>query len=145
MRTNHFPSILKAAARVAALLPLAAVAAFGQTATVSLGSLAFGTVPVNVTTMAQTLTVTADASTTLDQISSSQLTVPAGFLATIGTCSTPGPANSCTISVTFTPAAVGPASGNLIITATTNGGMTPVTVTPSSIPLSGTGYQPSVS
>jgi len=122
----------------------AAVAAFGQTASVTGGSsLAFGTTFVNVTTAAQTLTVTADSTTTLDQITSAQLTVPAGFAATIGTC-TAGAGNSCAINVTFTPTAVGPASGNLIITATTGAGATAVTVTPSSIALSGTGYEPTV-
>jgi hypothetical protein len=149
MRTDTIQSILKAALRAAlraaCVLPLAVVAASGQTATVSGGpSLAFGTTFVNVTTAAQTLTVTADSTTTLDQITSSQLTVPSGFSATIGTCTTPGPGNSCTIDVAFTPTAIGPVSGNLIITATTNAGMTPVTVTPSSIALSGTGYQPTV-
>jgi hypothetical protein len=136
--------MLKIPAQIVGVLLFVAAAAFGQMATVApTGPLAFGTEPVNLTTAAQTLTVTADTSTTLDQITASQLTVPAGFTVSIGTCSS-GAGNSCVLSVAFAPttATVGPVSGNLVITATTS--LMPVTVTPSSVALTGFGYEPSV-
>ena len=92
-------------------------------------SLAFGTATVGTTTAAQTLTVTNTGSAAL----SFSAIAATGPFSTTHTCGTSVPASgTCTVSVSFTPAAAGPATGALTLTSNATG-------SPQSVPLTGTG------
>src|SRR6516225_126390 len=111
MRTNHLRnSMFKIPAKIVGTLLFVAAAAFGQnTATVTATQTNFSLVPVGVTSAPQTVTVTADSTTTLDPITQGQLSFPSGspFAASPGTCNSSTNGNACTVTVTFTPTALG--------------------------------------
>jgi hypothetical protein len=111
----------------------------------------FGTLPVNVTSTSQTVTLTVNnsGSATVDPITSSNLSFSSALFSAVGapagTCTTGVAGNgSCTLTlgVAFTPAAVGNVDGSLTLVNLTSGGL-PVTST-GSVGLNGTGYEPSV-
>jgi hypothetical protein len=91
-------------------------------------SLAFGTQAVGVTSVAKTVTLTNNTSDPIPFPGSSVTfsgTNAADFASPSNTCGASIAAGaSCTVSVTFTPAGVGPATATLVITvAITNGGL----------------------
>jgi sugar lactone lactonase YvrE len=96
-------------------------------------SLNFGSVAAGDTTSARTVTVTNRLSTALNF---SGITASAGFAVTSNTCGTGIAAGaSCSAGVTFTPAALGPATGVLTFTDSAN-------TSPQTVSLSGTGVAP---
>jgi hypothetical protein len=91
-------------------------------ATVSPTSLAFGNVPVTTSSASQTLTVQNTGSAAIT--GGITVTVTAPFLRSGGTCSATttlavgnGNASRCTITVVFTPTALGPANGTVTVSA----------------------------
>ena len=99
-----------------------------QTMAVSPTSLAFGAQPVGVTSVPKTVTLTNNTSDPIPFPGSSVTfsgTNAADFASPSNTCGASIAAGaSCTVSATFTPAGVGPASGTLVITVViTNGGL----------------------
>ncbi|HEV2341778.1 MAG TPA: choice-of-anchor D domain-containing protein [Candidatus Acidoferrales bacterium] len=118
-------------------------------ATLSSNSMPFGSVNVSTTSAPSTVTLTntGNQSLTISSVKINPSVGTPGDFALSGpnTCSTagslpPAPASgsSCTISVTFTPAAQGPVSGEVDITDT-------APTSPQTISLSGTGTAPGVS
>jgi len=102
----------------------------------------FGTVPVSVTSTAQTITVTNNTGTPVT-FSSITASAPFAVSATGTTCSASAGSSldvgaSCSIAVTFTPTAAGVQTGALTLTDTAAG-------SPQSISLSGTGVSSVVS
>jgi hypothetical protein len=101
--------------------------------TVSPSSLSFGTQPVGGTSPAQTLTVSNPGTTTVTSLS---VGVTGDFARTT-TCGTSLAAGaSCSVSVTFRPTAAGARSGTVALSSSAPG-------SPLSVPLSGTGSDPS--
>ncbi|MGD0063163.1 MAG: discoidin domain-containing protein [Streptosporangiaceae bacterium] len=101
----------------------------GSALTASPSSVSFGSVTAGQTSSAQTVTVSNPGSS---PASISQLSVSGPFTQT-STCGTTLAADAtCTVSVTFAPAAAGTASGTLTVASTAPG-------SPLSVPLSGTG------
>jgi len=98
-------------------------------ASVSPSSLAFGSATVGSSTSAQTVTLSNTGSAALD-ISAIGATGP--FTATNACGSTLAAGTSCTISVVFTPAGAGAASGSLSVTSNASG-------SPHGVSLGGTG------
>jgi len=99
-------------------------------ASITGGPLAFGNVTVGTTSAAKTLTLNNTGTGTLTGI---VVAVTTPFAQAGGTCGTTLAAGAtCTITVTFTPSAVGPANGTVTVTAN-------VPVTGSPVALSGTG------
>ena len=98
------------------------------TLAISPTNLAFGTQPVGVTSVPKTVTLTNNTS---DPIPFSAASISftganaANFASPSNTCGASIAAGaSCTVSVTFTPAGIGPASATLVITVViTNGGV----------------------
>ena len=98
--------------------------------TVAPASLDFGTVVINTTSAAQTVTVTNG---TTSNVSVNSITVPQGFNQTSNCISAPlTPNSSCTINVTFTPTSATIFSGNLTI-------LDSISAPPPTVALSGTG------
>jgi len=119
------------------VIEIGAAAAAVQVAPIALP---FGVEPLNLTTPAQTVTVTnnSGASLTFTAIAAST-----GFAVTAAgtTCSTGTPlanANSCTVAVTFTPTATGGVTGTLTLTDS-------AAASPQTISLSGAGVTSVVS
>jgi hypothetical protein len=148
MRTNDFNAILKTTVRAGSILLFAAVAALGQTVVTppDFGVVALGASVTQTVILDNTL-----GTVPIDPIPSASLAFTTGFsLSTTspGSCVSSGAAvaATCTIGVVFGPATAGPATGTLTITATstTSGVTTPLNVTGSPVPLTGTGYQPTV-
>jgi Abnormal spindle-like microcephaly-assoc'd, ASPM-SPD-2-Hydin len=108
------------ATTVALALPSGALAA-----TASPDSLAFGSVRVGTTSAPQTTTVSG-------AVTGAPTVSGAGFAITEQTCPPP-PLGTCTVSVTFTPTAAGPASGTLTV---------PGLPSDATVALSGTGTEP---
>jgi hypothetical protein len=98
------------------------------TITVSPTSLSFGSQVVNTTSAAQAITVTNTGTTS---VTISSVTAPGGFAQT-NNCTTLAASATCTINVTFTPAAAQAYSGNVTITDTATG-------SPQTVAVSGTG------
>jgi len=115
--------------QVAGAVILLAASSLAQTVTLSPTSLSFGDVAVGSTSPAKNVTLsnTGTASLTISSIAAS-----APFAETNNCGSSVLPGRKCIISVTFTPAATGTASGT--VTITDNASNSPQTVT-----LSGTG------
>jgi hypothetical protein len=106
------------------------VAVAAAVASVTPTSRAFGNVIVGSTSAAQTLTLSNSGTATLNNIS---VAIGAPFSRTGGSCGTTLNAGaSCTISVVFSPTAVGAATGSVAITAS-------VAVSGAPAALSGTG------
>lgn len=98
--------------------------------TFSASSLNFGTVAVNTTSSAKSVTVTNRLSTAL---SLSSVTASPGFIVSSNSCGTSIPAGgNCSVGVKFSPTAAGPASGTLTFTDS-------ALTSPQSVALSGTG------
>jgi len=108
-----------------------AAAANTPIASVTGGPLSFGNVPVGTTSAAQTLTLHNTGTADVTGIS---VTGTAPFSRSGGTCgATLTPATgTCTITVVFSPTALGPSTGTLTVSANTS-------VTGSPVNLSGTG------
>lgn len=122
-RRNYF----KALVLVGAVSVAAASTASGQGyagPVVTPQSLDFGSVLVGTTSAVQTLTVSVPpAGEGFPALSIVSIAVPAGFVRSGGSCPASGTATSpCTIGVAFAPGAVGPANGNVVVTASINGG-----------------------
>ena len=101
---------------------------------VSPGTLAFGNEAVNATSPAQIVSLTNGGASA---VSIASITASTGFVDST-TCGASLPANqSCTVSVSFAPTAVGPVQGTLTVTSDANGPNTVQTVG-----LSGTGVTP---
>jgi Abnormal spindle-like microcephaly-assoc'd, ASPM-SPD-2-Hydin/Bacterial Ig domain len=138
MRTYNFKAIIKAALRVACILPFAAGAAFGQSVTAT----ASGTVDVgaSVTTAALTLTAGASAidagSVTVTGVSAPFTVDPTGCAGGVAA------GGSCTMNVTFSPTATGSFTDSVTVSATS--GSIAVAVAGSPVTLSGTGTVPTV-
>ena len=99
-------------------------------ATVTPTSLAFGNVRVGTTSVAKKVTLRNNLPTTLTGISISTV---GPFSVSGSTCTTTlASKTSCTISVTFSPTTIGPASGTLGVTDSANN-------SPQTVSLSGTG------
>ena len=111
------------------------VAPAGPAASVSGGPLAFGGVPVGTTSATQTLTLQNTGTVDLTGIT---VVVTAPFNRVGGSCGTTltVATGACTITVSFTPTALGSATGTATITTTT------VAVTGSPVSLTGTGVTP---
>ena len=92
----------------------------------SAGTLTFADTAVNATSPAQTLTVTNTGSGALTIAS----LIAAGDFAAAGTCSGVAldPGKTCTVSLTFTPTAVGTRNGTLTLTSNSGGASTQTTV-----------------
>jgi len=104
-------------------------------AVLSPSSLAFAPQKVGTSSATQTVTVTNLGS---EPLSISGISASAGFAET-DNCSTPlSPSGNCSISVTFTPTAVGEQNGTLTITDNDNG----VNGSQQTVALSGTGLTP---
>ena len=98
--------------------------------TFSTGSLNFGTVKVNTTSSAKTVTVTNRLSVTL---SLGSVTASAGFIVSSNTCGTSIPAGgNCRVGVQFAPTVSGAATGTLSFTDS-------ALTSPQTIALTGTG------
>ena len=118
----------------------AAVAAAGVGVMVpSPANLNFGSITVGGTATSQIVTVTNTDSDSVTLSSSNSVTVSGGnaadFSMTGGTCANNLVLNqgqSCTVSVSFTPSAVGTRTANLVIASS-------ATNSPTSVPMSGTG------
>jgi FtsP/CotA-like multicopper oxidase with cupredoxin domain len=109
-------------------------------ATVTPSTLSFGNVLVNKTSTAQTVTVSNAAGAGTLAISSVSIagSNPSDFVVSTNTCTAALMAGaSCTISVTFTPAATGSRSGTLVIASSNP--------TALSVALSGAGVAPVIS
>ena len=111
-------------------------------ATITSGSLAFANTNVGSTSTAQTVTI---KNTGAGNLTLNGITVPASFVrptgAAGGTCTTTSalaPNASCTVSVQFKPASMGPISGSLIFTDNSNG----VANSTQSVSMTGTGTGP---
>jgi sugar lactone lactonase YvrE len=103
------------------------------TATPSPTSIAFGNQIINTTSPAQMVTITNSSAVTLTITSVAVTGGNAGDFAQTNTCSTPVAAGgTCTISVTFTPTAVGARASAVLVTDNAAN-------SPQSIALSGTG------
>jgi hypothetical protein len=103
------------------------------TATPSSTTLAFGNQIINTTSPAQVVTITNSSAVTLTIASITVTGGNAGDFAQGNTCSAPVPsAGTCTISVTFTPTAVGARASAVVVTDN-------AADSPQSIALSGTG------
>ncbi len=101
----------------------------------SVGTLAFGDEAVGATSPPQTVTLTNGGSGTVNIAS---IVPSAGFVTNSTTCGATLPANqSCSLSISFAPTAVGPVQGTLTVTSDANGPGTVQTVS-----LSGTGVTP---
>ena len=99
--------------------------------TVSPTALAFGNQATQTTSPSQTITVTNNQTTTLTGLSSSVTGTGFGRTTTCGSTLTVA-THSCTISVTFSPTAMGPVTGNVTVNYTGSG-------SPQTVTLSGTG------
>jgi hypothetical protein len=100
-----------------------------STLSASLKAMGFATTKVGVTSEAQSVTIsnTGTADATVSSIATT------GDFAQTNTCGTSITAGgTCTINITFTPAASGVSSGNLTVTTDASGG-------PTTVPLSGAG------
>jgi hypothetical protein len=105
-------------------------------ASVTGGPLAFGNVPDGTMSAARTLTLHNTGTANLTGIT--LVFAPTLYSRAGGSCgATLAPASTCTITVTFSPTALGPANGTLTITAS-------VAVTGSPVTLTGTGVTPVV-
>ena len=100
--------------------------------TLSPGGLSFGNQGVGITSAAQTITLTNPGNATLNITS---ITVAAGFAQTNTCASSVAAGSNCTISVTFTPTALGVDNGALLITDDASG-------SPQSVGLAGNGVVP---
>lgn len=100
--------------------------------TLSPGGLSFGDQGVGITSSAQTITLTNAGNATLNITS---ITVSAGFAQTNTCASSVTAGSNCTISVTFTPTAIGIDNGTLLITDDASG-------SPQSVGLVGNGVVP---
>jgi uncharacterized repeat protein (TIGR03803 family) len=105
----------------------------GPIVTLSRTSLGFGSVVVNTTSAAKSVTVTNTGSATLDI---SSITASTNFAISANTCGpTLSPGKSCKVSVTFTPTKLGKVTGTLAFTDNAPD-------SPQSVALSGTGVLP---
>lgn len=89
-------------------------------------SLDFGNVLVGTTSASQTVSVSAPllAPEGFPALSIVSITLPAGYVRSGGSCPSSGVAsNPCTVDVSFVPTSLGTIAGNMVVTASINGGI----------------------
>ncbi len=102
--------------------------------TFSPNSLSFGNQVVGTTSQSKPVTLTNSGTASL---AISEIAASAGFAQTNNCSSTLGSGSSCTINVSFTPTAIGSASGTVSVTDNASG-------SPQTVSLTGTGTSPAV-
>lgn len=104
----------------------------GSLVSIAPTSLDFGDQAVGVTSAPRTVTVTNVG--TLPTVATADILVPANGFARTSNCVTLQPGDSCAFSVTFTPAALGPASSQLVIFDPMPGGPQLIALTGDGVP-----------
>lgn len=117
---------LKALVLLAAVSAAAASTASGQGyagPVVSPTSLDFGSVLAGTSSATQTVTVSLPLTEGFPALSIVSITLPAGYVRNAGTCPASGTASvPCTVGVVFAPDSLGTQAGNMVVTASLNGG-----------------------